>query len=252
MELSGEYRIPTSPQQTWDALNDPEVLKACIPGCRELERVSDTEFTAVVTSKVGPISATFRGNVLLQDLDPPRSYTLAGQGQGGAAGFARMKSRVTLADDAGATLLRYDAHADVGGKLAAVGSRLVQSVAKKNADDFFGAFAARLGGEPLAAAAAFGGGPGTSGEPTRPEPGASAPGVVAAEITAPPAAVATGDPGRAPGPAAAALEPSTAIAQSASSGWARAAAPALAPWVIALIASSCGVVLGFILGRFSV
>jgi len=217
MNLSGEYRIPTSPQAAWDALNDPEVLKACIPGCRELQRVSDSEYSAVVTSKVGPISATFRGSVALQDLDPPRAYTLAGQGQGGAAGFAKMKSRVTLADDGGATLLRYEAQAEVGGKLAAVGSRLVQAVAKKNADDFFAAFATRFGGEAVAPAA----------------PGIESALAPAIEVSA--AAPPTAGPEAAPPGLPASLSTGT---------------PALAPWVIALIAGGCGVVLGFILGRF--
>lgn len=146
MDFSGEYRIPAPAGQVWDALNDAEVLKACIPGCRELERKADDEFSTVVATKVGPISAVFRGRVKLSDLDPPRGYTLSGEGQGGAAGFARMKARVALAEDGADTVLRYDAQAEIGGKLASVGSRLVQSVAKKNADDFFAAFAGRLGG----------------------------------------------------------------------------------------------------------
>lgn len=157
MDFSGEYRIPAPAGQVWEALNDAEVLKACIPGCRELERKADDEFSTVVATKVGPISAVFRGRVKLSELDPPRGYTLSGEGQGGAAGFARMKARVALAEDGADTVLRYDAQAEIGGKLASVGSRLVQSVAKKNADDFFAAFAARLGGaavEPRAAAAA--------------------------------------------------------------------------------------------------
>lgn len=146
MEFSGEYRIPAPCQQVWEALNDPAVLQACIPGCRQLEKVSDTEFAATVVSKVGPISATFRGNVVLSDLDPPNGYTLTGRGQGGAAGFARMSAAVTLRPDGEGTALRYLARAEIGGKLASVGSRLVQTVAAKNADDFFAAFARRLGG----------------------------------------------------------------------------------------------------------
>ncbi|MGE5336481.1 MAG: CoxG family protein, partial [Gemmatimonadota bacterium] len=123
-------------------------------GCRELEKTSDTEFRSVVVAKVGPVTATFKGNVSLLDLDPPRAYTIAGQGQGGAAGFAKMKARVTLSEDPEATLLRYEAQAEIGGKLASIGSRLVQSVAKKNADDFFVAFAERLGAPAPAAPAA--------------------------------------------------------------------------------------------------
>ena len=161
MEFSGEYRIPAPCPQVWEALNDPAVLQACIPGCRQLEKISETEFVATVVSKVGPISATFRGNVVLSDLDPPNGYTLTGRGQGGAAGFARMSAAVTLRPDGEGTVLGYLASVDIGGKLASVGSRLVQTVAGKNADDFFAAFARRFGGTgaeepaPQAAAAAL-------------------------------------------------------------------------------------------------
>ncbi|HEY0845137.1 MAG TPA: carbon monoxide dehydrogenase subunit G [Noviherbaspirillum sp.] len=146
MDFTGEYRIPASKQQVWDALNDPRVLQASIAGCKQLDKVSDTEFAAIVATKVGPISATFRGTVLLSELDAPNGYTLVGQGQGGAAGFAKMTARVSLEENGESTLLRYTAAADIGGKLASVGSRLVQTVAKKNADDFFTAFARQLGG----------------------------------------------------------------------------------------------------------
>ena len=146
IDFSGEYRIPAPIQTVWAALNDPAALRACIAGCQQLDKVSDTEMTALVVAKVGPVAATFRGRVELSDLDPPNGYTLSGQGQGGAAGFARMGAKVALTADGEQTLLRYTASADIGGKLASVGSRLVQSVAKKNADDFFAAFARRLGG----------------------------------------------------------------------------------------------------------
>jgi uncharacterized protein len=146
MEMTGEYRIPAPRQRVWEALNDPAVLKACIPGCKQLEKTSDTDFTAIIATKVGPVSATFRGSVNLTELDPPNGYTLTGQGQGGAAGFARMGARVSLKDESDDTLLAYSAKADIGGKLASVGSRLVQTVARKNADDFFSAFARQLGG----------------------------------------------------------------------------------------------------------
>jgi uncharacterized protein len=149
MEITGEYRIPAPQQRVWEALNDPAVLKACIAGCQQLERVADNEFTAIVATKVGPVSATFRGSVNLSELQPPNGYTLVGQGQGGAAGFARMKARVGLKPDAADTVLTYAAQAEIGGKLASVGSRLVQSVARKNADDFFAAFARHLGGSGL-------------------------------------------------------------------------------------------------------
>jgi carbon monoxide dehydrogenase subunit G len=158
MEFSGEYRIPATVQQVWEALNDPAALRSCIAGCKQLDKISDTEFSAVVSAKVGPVSATFRGNVVLSDLVAPNSYTLTGQGQGGAAGFARMSAQVALTAEGDQTVLKYVAKAEIGGKLASVGSRLVQVVAKKNADDFFAAFARRLGGsgvpEQSAAAAA--------------------------------------------------------------------------------------------------
>lgn len=146
VEFSGEYRIPASQQQVWEALNDPAVLQACIAGCRRLDKISDTEFAAIVAAKVGPVTATFRGSVVLTDLDPPRGYTLTGRGQGGAAGFATMSARVSLRPEQAETVLGYTASAEIGGKLASVGSRLVQAVAKKNADDFFSAFVRHLGG----------------------------------------------------------------------------------------------------------
>lgn len=146
VEFSGEYRIPARQQQVWDALNDPAVLQACIVGCKQLEKTSDTEFVATVATKVGPVAATFKGNVVLSNLDAPNGYTLTGQGQGGAAGFAKMAAQVALAEDQNETVLKYTAKAEIGGKLASVGSRLVQAVAKKNADDFFSAFARHLGG----------------------------------------------------------------------------------------------------------
>lgn len=152
VEFSGEYRIPARQQQVWDALNDPAVLQACIVGCKQLEKTSDTEFVATVAAKVGPVSATFKGNVVLSDLDAPNGYTLTGQGQGGAAGFAKMAAQVALTEDQNETVLKYTAKAEIGGKLASVGSRLVQVVAKKNADDFFAAFARHLGGTGVKAA----------------------------------------------------------------------------------------------------
>jgi carbon monoxide dehydrogenase subunit G len=151
MDITGEYLVPAPQQRVWEALNDPQVLKASIAGCQALEKVSDTEFNAIVTTKVGPVSATFRGNVNLSELDAPNGYTLTGRGQGGAAGFAKMSSRVALLPQGEQTLLRYTAQAEIGGKLASVGSRLVQAVAKKNADDFFAAFTRQLGGAPAAA-----------------------------------------------------------------------------------------------------
>ncbi len=125
----------------WRALNDPEVLKNAIAGCQELARHSETQFAAKVTAKVGPVKATFAGEVLLSELDAPESYVISGQGKGGAAGFAKGKARVQLLEQGAETLLIYAAEAQVGGKLAQVGSRLLQSTANKMADDFFRRFA---------------------------------------------------------------------------------------------------------------
>ncbi|MBF0372787.1 MAG: carbon monoxide dehydrogenase subunit G [Alphaproteobacteria bacterium] len=141
MDFDGEYRIPAPPGQVWLALNDPAVLAGCIPGCKTLERRDDGRFSATIEAKVGPVRAIFAGSVEMADLDPPFAYTLRGQGQAGPAGFARGEARVTLSADGEGTLLRYTARAEIGGKLATVGSRLIQGVARKTADDFFEAFA---------------------------------------------------------------------------------------------------------------
>jgi hypothetical protein len=148
MDLTGEYRIPASREAVWQALNDPEVLKQCIPGCEEIEKLSDTEMTAKVTAKVGPVKARFAGKVTLSDLDPPNGYKISGEGQGGVAGFAKGGADVRLApDEAGAgTVLTYKATAAVGGKLAQIGSRLVEGTARQMADQFFGKFAEVVGG----------------------------------------------------------------------------------------------------------
>lgn len=146
MEMMGEYRIPAPRPKVWEALNDPEILKQCIPGCQELIKESDTEMTARVQAKVGPVSAKFTGKVHLTDIDAPKSYKIGGEGQGGVAGFAKGGAEVNLDEDGNETILRYTATATVGGKLAQIGSRLIDSTAKKMADDFFGKFAAVVGG----------------------------------------------------------------------------------------------------------
>jgi len=138
MDMVGEARLDASRSIVWDALNNPEVLKKSIPGCEELQKLSDTSYTAVVVSKVGPIKARFLGNVTLSDIKAPSSYTLIGEGQGGMAGFAKAEIRVELEElDQSLTLLRYTVKANVGGKLAQLGSRLIDATARKNADDFF-------------------------------------------------------------------------------------------------------------------
>ncbi len=141
MQMSGEYRIEASRDAVWAALNDPEVLKLAIPGCEEIDKFSDTEFAAKVKIKLGPVSAKFTGNVTLSDLDPPNGYTIRGQGKGGPAGFAKGGAKVRLEADGAATILSYDVDAQVGGKLAQIGSRLIDATAKKLAGDFFARFA---------------------------------------------------------------------------------------------------------------
>ncbi|WP_420335056.1 SRPBCC domain-containing protein [Roseibium sp.] len=140
MEISGTRLIPAGREKVWQALNDPEVLKACIPGCESLEKTSDTEMNASVTSKIGPVKAKFKGAVTLENINAPESYTIVGEGKGGVAGFAKGAADVRLEDADGGTLLTYEAKAQVGGKLAQLGSRLIDSTAKKMAEDFFTKF----------------------------------------------------------------------------------------------------------------
>jgi uncharacterized protein len=187
MQMTGQYRIEAPRETVWQALNDVEVLRQCIPGVEEIEKTSDTSFAAKVRAKVGPVSARFAGAVTLSDLDPPNGYTISGEGKGGAAGFAKGGAKVHLADDGAATLLSYDVNAQVGGKLAQIGSRLIDGTAKKMADDFFSRFAATVerGGE-------------------LPVPGEAAPSPAAAETAIP--------PGAEPAPAAASRSPADADA----------------------------------------
>lgn len=140
MDMKGECVIPAPREVVWAALNNVEVLKSSIPGCQSIQRLSDTEIEAIVTAKVGPVKATFKGLVMLSDLDPPNGYTIRGEGKGGAAGFAKGGAKVNLVDDSGGTRLSYDVDAAVGGKLAQIGGRLITSTAKKLADEFFSKF----------------------------------------------------------------------------------------------------------------
>jgi len=145
MEMTGEFRIPAPRERVWQALNDPETLKRAIPGCQTIEKVTDTEFTAKVVAKVGPVRATFGGKVNLTDLDPPKAYTISGEGSGGVAGFAKGSAKVNLDEESDdATRLRYEVQAHVGGKLAQIGSRLIDATSRKMADDFFGNFVAAI------------------------------------------------------------------------------------------------------------
>ena len=144
MTMTGEVLLPASREQVWAKLNDRDVLKACIPGCEQLDMTSPTEFQAVATVKVGPVKARWKGKVRLSDLDPPNSYRISGEGEGGVAGFAKGGAKVTLAEQDGGTRLSYDVEAQIGGKLAQLGQRLINSAAKKTADDFFEKFAAEV------------------------------------------------------------------------------------------------------------
>jgi carbon monoxide dehydrogenase subunit G len=144
MSMTGEVQLPASRGVVWAKLNDPEVLKACIPGCEEFNKTSETEFRAVATTKIGPVKARFKGKVQLSDLNPPNGYKISGEGDGGVAGFAKGGATVALSDKDGGTLLTYNVEAHIGGKLAQLGQRLVNGAAKKIADDFFQKFAASV------------------------------------------------------------------------------------------------------------
>src|SRR6266853_951023 len=151
MEIKGEYKIAAPRDKVFAALNDPSILQACIPGCESLEKTSDTEMKAKVRLRIGPVRASFPGEVPLSDIDPPNGYKISGEGQGGVAGFATGGAVVALRDDGGATVLDYNVDAQVGGKIAQVGARLIDGTAKKLADEFFGKFATMVGGPPPAA-----------------------------------------------------------------------------------------------------
>jgi hypothetical protein len=173
MEIKGEYKIAAPREKVFAALNDPAILQACIPGCESLEKTSDTEMKAKVRLRIGPVSASFTGKVTLSDIDPPNGYRISGEGQGGVAGFAKGGAVVALREDGGATVLDYNVDAQVGGKIAQVGARLIEGTARKLSDEFFGKFAATIGGPPSAAAVA---GVASAAEPvqTAPPPSAAA------------------------------------------------------------------------------
>ena len=150
MDMTGERLIAAPRETVWTALNDPEVLKACIPGCESIEKLSDTEMKATAAMKIGPISARFNGRVDLQDIDAPNSYTIVGEGQGGVAGFAKGNAKVRLEDEGAGTRLHYLVNAQIGGKMAQLGARLIDSTAKSYAETFFTRFAERVAPAPAA------------------------------------------------------------------------------------------------------
>ena len=148
MEITGEFHIPAVRERVWDGLNDPEVLRQCIPGCESLEKISDTEFHAEMRARIGPVSARFRSAVVLSNLQPPAGYTISGEGKGGPAGFGKGSANVSLEEQGADTVLRYSAELHVGGKLAQIGSRLVVGATRKMADGFFSRFVELMAEDP--------------------------------------------------------------------------------------------------------
>lgn len=150
MEMNGSQRIEASREEVYAALNDVDILRQCIPGCDSIEKTSDTDMNAKVTLRVGPVKASFTGKVTLSDLDPPNGYTISGEGSGGMAGFAKGGAKVNLVPDGEATILNYAVSAEIGGKIAQLGSRLIDGTAKKLAGDFFAKFSDIVGPQPVA------------------------------------------------------------------------------------------------------
>lgn len=190
MKITGSYDIDADRETVWKALNDPDVLKDCIPGCDSLEQTGENELTAAVTAKVGPVKAKFQGSVELKDLNPPESYRIEGSGKGGAAGFAKGGANVSLEEkDDGGTVLTYEADAQVGGKLAQVGGRLIDGTAKKMADQFFARFRDHVEGSSAKSA-------GAAAAPARPDESAAAaePAMPPHEKDAPPSPEGAGVP----------------------------------------------------------
>ncbi len=147
MEMSAEQLIPASQQQTWEALNDPEMLKQCVPGCESIDPIGENQYQVLMVARVGPVSAKFKGKLTLSDIVPPNSYSISFEGQGGAAGFAKGGAKVNLVPESDQTKLLYDVKANVGGKLAQIGSRLIESTANHMAGQFFDRFGQLIAGE---------------------------------------------------------------------------------------------------------
>jgi carbon monoxide dehydrogenase subunit G len=162
MDFTGRYLIPAPPETVWDAIQNPEVLKACIPGCESLEKTADNAFEARATLKIGPVKATFKGKVTLDEMDKPRRCVLRGEGQGGVAGFAKGEAEVVLTPEGEQTVLTYTAKASIGGKLAQIGQRLIDGAAKQIADDFFSRFTQAVSAPPMIEGAAVLATPGTA------------------------------------------------------------------------------------------
>ena len=148
MEMTGEQLVPLPQQATWEALNDTQVLKECVPGCESLEKLADNQYQLTMTSRIGPVSARFKGVMTLRDIDPPNGYTMIFEGQGGVAGFAKGEASITLEPEGDATRLKYTAKAMVGGKIAQLGARLIDGVARKLSNEFFKCFNERASNPP--------------------------------------------------------------------------------------------------------
>ena len=148
MEMTGEQLVPLPQQATWEALNDTQILKECVPGCETLEKISDNQYELTMTSRIGPVSAKFKGVMTLQDVDAPNGYTMVFEGSGGVAGFAKGQATVTLVPEGDTTRLSYAVKAMVGGKIAQLGARLIDGVARKLADQFFKCFNDRASSPP--------------------------------------------------------------------------------------------------------
>lgn len=225
MEMTGEYRIAAPRAQVWAALNNPEILKASIPGCEALEMTSETEMTAKVVTKIGPVKATFTGKVKLENINPPEGYTISGEGQGGVAGFAKGGADVKLTEDGAETVLAYTARAQIGGKLAQLGARLIDSTAKMMADQFFAKFSAIVAAEAAPA-----------GDAAVPPEVAGEPAEAIASIAEPAAAASA---------SAAATSAATAASRPAAQ-----AQPVPAPassglnWVVPIVTLIAGIIIG--------
>ncbi|HEV2676937.1 MAG TPA: SRPBCC domain-containing protein [Aliidongia sp.] len=217
MDMTGEYRIAAPRAKVWAALNDAEILRQAIPGCDEIEKTSDTSFTAKVTAKVGPVKASFGGKVTLSDMDPPNGYTITGEGSGGVAGFAKGGAKVGLVDDGAGTLLTYAVDAQVGGKLAQIGSRLIDGTARKMAEEFFTRFAALVAEGELSPPVPIAATPDAlvAAEPT-PEPVPESAATIAAEPAIEAAYSSAVDPHAAPMAMTAAPEPEPAAIPAAA------------------------------------
>ena len=216
MDMSGEQLIAAPREKVWEALNDPDILGQCIPGCDSISKTSETGFEATVTAKIGPVKAKFKGAVELQDIDAPNSYKIVGEGKGGAAGFGKGSAKVSLSDAEGGTLMAYEVNAQVGGKLAQIGSRLVNSAAKKMADDFFDRFKSVVEAGSAAPAGSDGSDTGGGSTPAAGGEGGDAPSAPASTAAAGASQQSVGDGGPAAAATAAAIAPSAGAAHAAA------------------------------------